>query len=190
MENKPTICAIVAVGPDNVIGKNGVMPWHCPSDYYHFRKMTIPHPCIFGRTTFENLPTRPLPERFNLVCSSHYKNEYVDGVFFASSVERAIKECKNYEKVFICGGSQIYLWALKNDLIDVMYLTIIKNSILESDIKQNTGAYCRFPIDAKMFLSSPKWAVRQMFYSPNELPPVKDTMTTCDFYECVRMRGG
>ena len=188
MIKKPTVCAIVAVGPDNVIGRGDGMPWYCPADYYHFRKKTIPYPCVFGRTTFENLPVRPLPDRFNLVCSSHYKNEYVDGVFYASSVGRAIAECKNYDQIFICGGAQIYKYSIDNDLIDIMYLTIIKNSMLESEIKQNPGAYCRFPFDVKKFLSLPEWKAKSIFYAPNELPKTDDK-NICEFYECVRMRG-
>ena len=108
MKDKTTVCAIVAVGPDNVIGRNGVMPWHSSVDFYHFKKTTVPYPCVFGRKTFENLPIHPLPNRLNLVVSSQYKNEYIDGVFYTSSVERAISECATAQRVFICGGAGVY----------------------------------------------------------------------------------
>ena len=188
MQKQPEICAIVAVGPDNVIGRDGIMPWHSPTDFYHFRKMTVPYPCVFGRKTFENLPKRPLPNRLNLVCSSHYKNEYIDGVFYAKSFEHAISECVNAQRVFICGGAGVYRYALERDLIDVMYLTIIRNPILESEIKQNPDSYCRFPIDAKTFFVPSEWSVRPMIYPRNKLPK-NDAQTKCMFYECVRTRG-
>ena len=184
---KTEICAIVAIGPDNVIGRNGVMPWYCPADYYHFRKTTIPYPCIFGRTTFENLPVKPLPYRFNLVCSSQYKNEYRDDVFYADSVESALICCENFSRVFICGGAQIYKYAFDRDLIDTFYLTIIKNQILDVEINKNPGAYCRFPIDASVFLNSPKWHSQPIVYPVNELPRNANN-TTAEFFMCNRVR--
>lgn len=187
MKKQPKICAIVAVGPDNVIGKDGVMPWYCRADLYHFRQMTLNKPCIFGRTTFENLPVHPLPDRFNLVCSASYKNEYRDGVFYASSVPDAIVQCKTAGRIFICGGSKIYQYALDNDLIDIMYLTVIKNQLLEVQIKKNPGAYCRFPTDIKTFLNSPNWVSKPINY-PHGVLPEDYSMTIPEFYKCIRTR--
>ena len=187
MENKQTICVIVAIGPDNVIGQNGVMPWHCKSDLYHFQKITTPYPCIFGRTTFENLPIKPLPNRLNLVCSSKYTNTYKNGVFYADSIQSALNECKKYPTVFICGGAQIYKYAFDNDLIDILYLSIIKNSVLEDSIYKNPGAYCRFCLDISRLFNSPKWHVKQMFYPEKELP-VDVNNTTAEFFRCNRVR--
>ena len=187
MIGNTTICAIVAVGPDNVIGRDGVMPWYCKSDFYHFRKTTTQYPCIFGRNTFENLPRKPLPDRFNLVCSSKYNNEYKDNVFYADSVESALTQCINYPRVFICGGAQVYKYALKKDLIDTLYLSIIKNQNLESDIRKNPGAYRRFPIDVATFINSPNWHSAPIIYPLNELP--QDTnKTTSEFFMCSRVR--
>lgn len=187
MKNKQTICAIVAIGPDNVIGRDGVMPWHSVRDLYHFKNMTMSHPCIFGRNTFEHLPVKPLPGRFNLVVGSHYKNEYVGDVFFASSIERAISECSGAGRIFICGGAAVYQYALNHNLIDIMYLTIIKNSILEHDIRNNPGAYCRFPVGAKTFFNGEKWNAKPIIYQKNVLPtdvPPNKVL----FYECTRVR--
>lgn len=185
MTNQPTICAIAAIGPDNVIGRDGVMPWHCPSDLYHFHKTTTPYPCIFGRTTFENLPRRPLLGRPNFVCSSQYKNEYIDDVFYADSIDAALNQCAQYNQIFICGGAQIYQYAFDNDLIDVFYLTIIKNQVLESEILKNPGAYCRFPIDVSKFLNGPKWRSRPIFYPATQLP---QNNTIAEFFKCIRVR--
>lgn len=187
MKKQPKICAIVAVGPDNVIGKDGVMPWYCKADLYHFRQMTLNKPCIFGRTTFENLLVHPLPDRFNLVCSASYKNEYRDGVFYASSVPDAIAQCKTAGRIFICGGAKIYQYALDNDLIDIMYLTVIRNQLLEAQIKKNPGAYCRFPTDIKIFLNSPNWASKPINY-PHGVLPEDYSMTIPEFYKCIRTR--
>ena len=184
---KQTICAIAAVGPDNVIGRDGVMPWHCASDLYHFRKMTLHNPCVFGRVTFENLPIKPLPDRFNLVCSSSYKNEYRNGVFYAKSIGNAIEMCADFDKIFICGGAGVYKYALDHDLIDIMYLTVIRNADLKSKIKSEPNKYARFPIGISTFFDFTQWAPMPMIYAPEALP--KDTNgTTAMFFKSVRVR--
>ena len=187
MKEQLEICAIVAIGPDNVIGRNGVMPWHSASDLAHFRKMTLSHPCIFGRNTFEHLPIKPLDNRFNVVVGSQYKNKYCDNVFYASSVERAIFECSGAGRIFICGGAQIYDYSLTHDLIDTMYLTIIKNPVLEYDIQKNPDTYCRFTKSAEIFLKSEKWMVSPIIYPPNTLPK-DDANTITEFYRCTHVR--
>lgn len=187
MIGNTTICAIVAVGPDNVIGRDGVMPWYCKSDFYHFRKTTIPYPCIFGRNTFENLPRKPLPDRFNMVCSSKYKNEYKNNIFYADSIDSALNQCTGYPRVFICGGAQIYKYAFDKDLIDILYLSLIKNHNLESDIQKNPDTYCRFPVQVSEFLNSPNWRSTPIIYPPNEI--IQDTNnTTVEFFICNRVR--
>ena len=60
---------IVAVSENNVIGKNGDIPWDIPEDMKHFREKTTGHSVIMGRKTYESLPEnyRPLPNRRNIV---------------------------------------------------------------------------------------------------------------------------
>ena len=91
MNKKTTVCGIVAVGPDDVIGQNNVMPWHSRQDFFHFKTMTTPYPCVFGKNTFDGLPRRPLPNRLNIVCSSKNKDEYQSGVFYSSSINSSVK---------------------------------------------------------------------------------------------------
>ncbi len=187
MQTKTNICAIVAVGPDNVIGRNGVMPWDCKSDMYHFRQTTLHQPCIFGRTTFENLPQKPLPNRFNIVCSSKYPNKYHNNIFYANSIESALQECSKYPTVFICGGAQIYKYAFDNNLIKTLYLTIIKNQTLKNAIRKSPNYYCRFEPNISEFFNSPQWSVEQIKYPENVLP--KDTNNTfAEFYKFTLTR--
>ncbi len=184
---KPIICAAVAVGPYDVIGQNGVMPWHCRSDLYHFQKITTPHPCIFGRTTFENLPHVPLPNRFNIVCSAQYKNIYQNGVFYADSVESALQECSGYSKVFICGGAQIYRYAFDNDLVDILYLTQIKDAMLAENVRKNPDLYCHFYPGVSAFFNSPKWQIETIIYSKKELPTNTGNISA-EFFKFNRTR--
>lgn len=187
MKNKPTICGIVAIGPDDVIGKNGVMPWYSRQDFYHFRTMTIPYPCIFGKTTFLNLPNGALPHRLNIVCSSGYNNEMRDGVFYAKSVESAINQCKDSDYIFVCGGEKIYKYALAQDLIDIMYITKIHDDKLSQQIAINPTEYVRFPINTDVFFNSDKWVSKKMFYPQNTLPSESEKVTA-KFFKFIRTR--
>ena len=58
-------------GRAGAIGLNGGMPWHCAEDMKHFKELTVSHPVIMGRKTWESLggKYRPLPNRDNIVLS-------------------------------------------------------------------------------------------------------------------------
>lgn len=187
MNKKSTICGIVAVGPDDVIGRGGIMPWYSRRDLYHFRNLTTPNPCIFGKTTFMNLPVRPLPKRLNIVCSSGYKNELRNGVLYVNSLEKAIESCRMFPYVFICGGAKIYEYALNNDLIDVMYITKLNDEFLTEDVAQSPDKYVRFPVNTDVFFDSSRWVAKKMIYPNGFLPKDYETVKT-EFFKCYRAR--
>jgi dihydrofolate reductase len=140
--DKARVSIIVALGRDgqhnHVIGKNNELLWHIPDDLKHFKALTLGHPVIMGRKTFESLPpkARPLPERPNIVItrSTRYESanpllalqEYsAPNVFLAGSIEEALGKARelNGEEIFIGGGTQIYEQALP--FVDRLYLTLI-----------------------------------------------------------------
>lgn len=168
MKQKPVICAIVAVGPENVIGRDRVMPWHCPDDLKHFRNTTMGYPCIFGRKTFEGMKCKPLDGRLNLICSSK-KIETANDVNlrFVDSIESAINAFGCHSKIFVCGGAQIYKYALDKDLIDVFYLTKIKNTDLQQQVLQNPKLYTYFPVNVDSFFTPEKWEKQEIIYPSN-----------------------
>lgn len=182
-KNKKIICGIVALGPNNVIGHNGVMPWHSRQDFYHFKNMTMGKPCIFGKNTYENLPKKPLPGRMNIVCSSLYKTEQIDGCLHVPSLEEAIKQCGNTDLVFICGGAVLYKYALDKDLIDIMYVTEIQTEGLVKEIKANPDAYTYFNYN----FDSKKWLKTQIYY-PSGFLPEENFGTRALFYKYTRTR--
>lgn len=59
------LALIAAVSINNVIGINGQMPWRIPEDLTRFKELTLGHPVIMGRKTYESIPKkfRPLPDR-------------------------------------------------------------------------------------------------------------------------------
>ncbi len=183
MKNKPLICGIVAVGPNNVIGRDGKMPWYNKQDLYFFKKQTLGFPCIFGKTTYENLPIKPLPGRLNIVCSSGYKIEKIGDVLRVPSLEEALEQCGNSERVFVCGGAMLYKYALEHDLIDVMYLTKIHDEQLKQNIAKNPDAYTYFPYN----FDPGKWAKMRTDYPPHLLP-VETSGTRAVFYKYIRIR--
>ena len=64
---------IYARSRNNVIGKNGDLPWHLPEDLAHFKRTTLGQAVVMGRITWESIPDkfRPLPGRRNVVAVSY-----------------------------------------------------------------------------------------------------------------------
>ncbi len=62
----PEIIFVVARADNNVIGRDGGLPWHLPADLRHFKALTTGLPMIMGRRTFASLPGL-LPGRRHIV---------------------------------------------------------------------------------------------------------------------------
>ncbi|HEY5655590.1 MAG TPA: dihydrofolate reductase, partial [Woeseiaceae bacterium] len=45
------ISIIVAAAANNVIGKDGGLPWHLPEDLKRFKSLTLGKPLLMGRKT-------------------------------------------------------------------------------------------------------------------------------------------
>lgn len=115
---------ISAVAENNVIGKNGGLPWHYPEDMEHFKETTMGFPVVMGRTTYLSLPesVRPLEGRKNIVLTRS-EMDVPGEVELANSLEEAweIAEDTGKDKVFIMGGASVYEQTI--DLADKMVLT-------------------------------------------------------------------
>ena len=120
--------AIVAMAAENAIGRNGELPWHLPEDLKHFKELTMGHPVIMGRKTWESLPKRPLPGRRNMVVSRDPDYQAEDAEVFGS-VEEAIDACR--EVPFIIGGAEIYRTALP--FCTKIFLTLVETDISDAD---------------------------------------------------------
>ena len=115
---------IWAQARNRAIGKNGVMPWHLPEDLAHFKRVTLNHPVVMGRKTWDSIPPRfrPLPGRTNIVVTRQPDwNE--NGAQRTSSLREALQLCENSAQVWIIGGAQIYAQALP--LADELVVTEI-----------------------------------------------------------------
>lgn len=120
---------IAAMDEKKGIGKNNSIPWRISGDFKHFKEITMGHPIIMGRRTFESLG-RVLPGRTHIIITHNLENKTeVPDVFWVDSLESAIDLAKNKEgndEIFIIGGGQIFEEALEKDLVERLYLTIIE----------------------------------------------------------------
>ncbi|MEX0780369.1 MAG: dihydrofolate reductase [Balneolales bacterium] len=98
------LAIIVAHAENLVIGKEGKLPWYIPEDLKHFKNRTMGKPLLMGRGVFEEFGGKPLPGRENIVLT-HKK---LEGVKTFNSIPAALDYLKNYPKVYIAGGGQIY----------------------------------------------------------------------------------
>lgn len=116
---------VVAMAENNVIGKNGTMPWHLPADLRHFRAVTTGKSVIMGRKTYESIG-KPLPNRRNLVISRTPDFSAL-GCEVVTSLDQALQACAGEAEVMIIGGGQIYAEALPR--AQRIYLTRIQARI-------------------------------------------------------------
>jgi dihydrofolate reductase len=112
---------VAAVAANGVIGAANRMPWHLPEDLRHFRRLTLGHPVIMGRRTWESIG-RPLPDRDSIVVTRTRGYE-APGAGVASSLEAALALCAGEPLVFVIGGGELYAAAL--ELADGLVLTEI-----------------------------------------------------------------
>jgi dihydrofolate reductase len=100
------ISIVVATSTNNVIGKNGQLPWRLPDDLKHFKAITMGKPIIMGRLTWESIG-RPLPGRQNIVISRN--PDYVaDDCDVVTSPAAALAVAGDVNEIMIIGGGRIY----------------------------------------------------------------------------------
>lgn len=119
------VAMIAAVGDNGVIGDGNAIPWRLPSDFAHFKRMTLGKPLIMGRKTFESIG-KPLPGRTNIVVSRQpgYQPEgvlVIPSLAAALDHAQAIAAADGAEEVMIGGGAQIYAEAMP--MADRLYVT-------------------------------------------------------------------
>ncbi len=126
-----TVCIIVAASENGVIGKDNDLIWNLPKDMKFFKETTLGHHVIMGRKNFESIPHKykPLPNRTNVIITRQ-ENYTAPGCIVVHSIRAAIQIAKdNGDKTpFIIGGGEIYNLALKENLVDKIYLTKIYHS--------------------------------------------------------------
>jgi len=121
------ISLIVAVAENGVIGRNGALPWHVPSDLKTFRRLTLGKPVVMGRKTYDSIG-KPLPDRDNIVVTrdagfSAGGTERAASVDDALDIARRKATERGVDEIMVIGGAEIF--ALTLPLADRIYLTRI-----------------------------------------------------------------
>jgi len=123
------IIIIAAVAANNIIGNRGKIPWHISEDFKRFKRLTLGHPVIMGRRTYESLPVKPLPGRLNVVITGKAGFEG-EGVTTVPSLKEAIEKYASREKLFLIGGERVY----RDGLVFATHLEITRlNAEYEGD---------------------------------------------------------
>jgi dihydrofolate reductase len=129
-----TVTLVAAMGSNGVIGVDNALPWRLPEDLAHFKQLTLGHPMIMGRATFESIG-RPLPGRTTIVLTRDPawspgpaevpgpgRQEGTVGT--APDLDTALAQAGELDDdVFVVGGGQVYAEALERDLVDLLCIT-------------------------------------------------------------------
>lgn len=126
------VVIILAMAENRVIGAAGKLPWHVSEDLKRFKRLTMGHPIIMGRKTWESIG-RPLPGRENIVVTRNdaYKPE---GAIVVPSLEAALSRARASQAVtaFVIGGAELFRAALP--LADALELTLLHRQF-EGDVR-------------------------------------------------------
>ena len=107
---QPSISLIAAVSLNGIIGRSGQLPWRLRGDLQRFKQITLGHPIIMGRKTWESIG-RPLPGRLNLVVTRQ-TSFAASGAVVVHSLDAALDAAGPAEEVFVIGGAELYREAL------------------------------------------------------------------------------
>lgn len=114
----------MAVAENGVIGRDNALPWRLATDLRRFKALTMGHPVIMGRKTWDSI-RKPLPGRRNLVVSRNPAFQPA-GAERMPSLEAALAAAAagpGGEEVFVVGGAELYRLAMP--LADRIYLTLV-----------------------------------------------------------------
>jgi dihydrofolate reductase len=103
---------VAAVAENGVIGRGGNLPWRLRSDLRHFRAVTLGHPTVMGRKTYDAIG-RPLAGRTNIVVTRDPAFA-APGVVAAPGLDAALAIARGdalrrrAAEIMIIGGEDLY----------------------------------------------------------------------------------
>jgi dihydrofolate reductase len=124
------ISLIAAIGKNNELGKGNTLLFHMPTDMKHFREITLLHPIVMGRKTYESIG-HPLRNRRNVVITRdvNYKKEGIEVVHSLAEVLDLLPNIN--EEIFVIGGAEIYRETMP--IADRLYITHIDAEDKDAD---------------------------------------------------------
>ncbi len=119
------VTLIAMMGANGVIGRGGLVPWHLAEDMARFKALTMGHPVLMGRKTWETLEG-PLPGRENVVITRRREYEAPGARIEADLMAALLPYRGTGEEVWVVGGGEIFSEALP--LADRLVLTVVEES--------------------------------------------------------------
>jgi dihydrofolate reductase len=125
----PIVIVVAMSRHTRAIGNNNSLLWHIPEDLKHFKALTLGHPIIMGKKTFDSIIKilgKPLPGRTTIVLTRDQDYEYA-GVKVAHSIEMALAmaEEESPTEIHIGGGAELYRQTLP--LVSKLHVTWVHN---------------------------------------------------------------
>ncbi|MGG1554106.1 dihydrofolate reductase [Paenibacillus ferrarius] len=117
-----SISFIFAMDRNRAIGVNNKLPWHLPADLKFFKAVTMGHPILMGRKTYESIG-KPLPGRRNVILTQNAAYA-AEGCDVMHSVEEVVEAFRDQE-LFVIGGEEIF--RLFSGSVSKMYITFIEH---------------------------------------------------------------
>ena len=144
------VVLVAAVARNGVIGRGPEIPWRVPGEQAVFKRLTMGHVLVMGRTTYESIG-RPLPGRTTIVLTRDPAWS-ADGVLVAHDLDEALALAQDLPgEVMVAGGAQVYAAAMPvatEQLIseiplepegDVRYPEIDPQAWVEADRESHDG---------------------------------------------------
>lgn len=119
------ISIIAAMDENRIIGRGNRLPWHLPVDLKRFRMLTLGHPIIMGRKTYESIG-HPLDGRKNIVITRQ-PAYCAKGCIVVHDLPSAFEACGDVEEAFVLGGETLFRDVLP--IADKIYLTVVKSRV-------------------------------------------------------------
>ena len=125
--NTVKVCVVLAMDRNKLIGKAGGIPWHIPGELAYFKSVTMGHPVIMGRKTFDSIG-KPLPGRLNIVVTRN-KEWQAEGTVAVTSLAEGMAVSKatvidtTNPQIMVIGGAALCRDAMP--FTDRLYLTFI-----------------------------------------------------------------
>ena len=189
------ISMIVAASENDVIGRDGALPWRLPKDARRFRELTTGHVVVMGRVTYDSIVAalgRPLPDRATIVVTrasgvtganpDELSSAGPDAagtqpscgqVLWAGSLASALEEARRVaaaagdEELFVAGGVSIYCDVLP--LAHRIYLTRVHH-VVEGDRSMPPGWLAGFDLVRREDVTDPKSQLRYSFLDYERAP--------------------
>ncbi len=137
---KPAISysAVVAMSKERLIGKDGTMPWNLPEDLKLFKDLTMGHPILMGRKTYESIG-RPLPGRQNIVLTRQRDWQASDKVTVIQDISQLCEIELMHPEVMVIGGGEIYKLLLPQ--ISCLYVSEVHGDFVGDTYFPDFAAY-------------------------------------------------